>query len=131
MIGALGIIKAGAAYIPVRPGELKGRVDFQLDDAGAGLIVAGESWAGRGDDSPRRIVRLAQDGLFPAKNVNGLLLADASLDPETVVRVRIAHGDESCARADLAAFVAGGRRSSLLQRKHHDPWKRAAGLNRA
>lgn len=62
VIGALGIMKSGAAYLPMQPGDPKRRVDFQLDDAGAELVVAGESWSGRGDVAVRKIARLAQDG---------------------------------------------------------------------
>lgn len=62
VIGALGIMKSGAAYLPVQPSDPKRRVDFQLADAAAGLIVDGEGRARRDDDAGRKIIRLAQDG---------------------------------------------------------------------
>jgi amino acid adenylation domain-containing protein len=62
VVGALGIMKVGAAYLPLQVGEPERRADFQLDGAGTELVVAEESWAGSGGSSPRTIVRLAQDG---------------------------------------------------------------------
>jgi amino acid adenylation domain-containing protein len=62
VVGALGIMKAGGAYLPLQLGEPDRRVDFQLDHAGTELVVAEESLAGWGGSSSRTIVRLAQDG---------------------------------------------------------------------
>jgi amino acid adenylation domain-containing protein len=61
-IGAAGIMKAGAAYLPLQPGDPARRVDFQLDNAGAELVVTAESWASSMSDTSRRIVSLAPDG---------------------------------------------------------------------
>jgi amino acid adenylation domain-containing protein len=71
VIGALGIMKSGAAYLPMQPGDPKRRVNYQLHDAGAELIVAGESWGGRGEVAVRKIVRLAEDGSLEVNAAGG------------------------------------------------------------
>ena len=40
VVGLLGILKSGSAYLPVDPGQPAERVAFMLDDAGAGAVVA-------------------------------------------------------------------------------------------
>jgi amino acid adenylation domain-containing protein len=76
VIGALGIMKAGAAYLPVQPGDPSRRVDFQLEDAGAELIVATADWAVPNVDLSRRIVRLAADGLPATQDGTEFALAN-------------------------------------------------------
>ncbi|MCP5052101.1 MAG: amino acid adenylation domain-containing protein, partial [bacterium] len=39
MVGILGILKAGAAYLPIDPGCPGERIDFMLRDSGAGALV--------------------------------------------------------------------------------------------
>ncbi|NYF51916.1 non-ribosomal peptide synthetase/type I polyketide synthase [Tunturiibacter gelidoferens] len=46
MLGALlGVLKAGGAYVPLDPRHPKERLEMVLEDAGAGLLVVGSSFA--------------------------------------------------------------------------------------
>ena len=40
MVGILGILKAGAAYLPLDPGDPSERLHFLLSDCGAQLVLA-------------------------------------------------------------------------------------------
>jgi amino acid adenylation domain-containing protein len=45
VIGLLGILKAGAAYLPVDPRNPRERQSFMLEDCGAALLLTQERWA--------------------------------------------------------------------------------------
>lgn len=47
MIGILGIIKAGAAYLPLSPGNPSARTDYMLNDAGVRVLLVQTKTAGR------------------------------------------------------------------------------------
>ncbi len=47
VVGALGILKAGAAYVPIDPDVPADRLAFMLDDAGPAVVVTVEALAGR------------------------------------------------------------------------------------
>jgi amino acid adenylation domain-containing protein len=66
IVGALGILKAGAAYLPLQPADPERRLNFELSDAGAELIVVAESCARTtGGVQARRILLLRPDGTLP------------------------------------------------------------------
>jgi amino acid adenylation domain-containing protein len=52
VVAALGILKAGAAYVALDPAHPSGRLRFVIDDCGAEVIVTTESMAPRLSDSP-------------------------------------------------------------------------------
>jgi amino acid adenylation domain-containing protein len=80
-VGAAGIMKAGAAYLPLQPGDPARRVEFQLEDAGAELIVTAEGWAASLGDTSRRIVSLAPDGsLIEKGQKHPEFVADVKVD---------------------------------------------------
>jgi amino acid adenylation domain-containing protein len=43
LVGALGILKSGGAYLPIDPTEPETRFHFMLDDAGVSVVVTSES----------------------------------------------------------------------------------------
>jgi len=56
VVAVLGILEAGAAYVPLDPGHPDARIRFVLDDAGAGAVVTQESLAGRLDGFEGEVV---------------------------------------------------------------------------
>lgn len=55
-VGALGILKAGAAYVPMDPANPADRLAFMLDDARAPVLITTPSVVGRLPASKREIV---------------------------------------------------------------------------
>jgi len=69
MIGLLGIIKAGAAYLPIAPDGPPDRADYFLADAGARILLTQQATAPRSGFSGR-ILNLGDSSLYrgPATN---------------------------------------------------------------
>jgi amino acid adenylation domain-containing protein len=63
MVGVLGILKTGAAYVPIDPGYPADRIAFMLEDAGAAVIVTDGVVA---DGLPAGAARVLLDGPDPA-----------------------------------------------------------------
>ena len=65
VIGLLGILKAGAAYLPLDPNYPHERLGFMLSDAGAPVLVTQQALIGRlpeAASADRHVVRLDADG---------------------------------------------------------------------
>ncbi|MEU6682005.1 amino acid adenylation domain-containing protein [Streptomyces sp. NPDC046832] len=62
VVGLLGIMKAGAAYLPLDPGYPADRLAFMLRDSGAGLVVTRTELVRRLPDTGARVVDLAREG---------------------------------------------------------------------
>ncbi|MDP9100371.1 MAG: AMP-binding protein, partial [Verrucomicrobiota bacterium] len=58
VVGALAIMKCGAAYLPMDPAHPAERLRFIMKDADAGLVVTGGNLADQFHDSGFRIVNL-------------------------------------------------------------------------
>jgi amino acid adenylation domain-containing protein len=56
----LGTLKAGAAYLPLNPDHPAGRLAFQLDDAGAKVVLTDSSLAAAADELPLPVLRMAE-----------------------------------------------------------------------
>jgi natural product biosynthesis luciferase-like monooxygenase protein len=74
MVGLLGILKAGAAYVPLDPSYPKERLAFILEDAGIEVLVTQERLAGMfgarraTECGAQRALRQAQGVLSPSKD---------------------------------------------------------------
>ncbi|MCP4662547.1 MAG: AMP-binding protein, partial [bacterium] len=58
VVGLLAILKAGGVYLPLDPGHPAERLAFQLDDAGARVLLVRESIAGWLEDHEVQVVYL-------------------------------------------------------------------------
>jgi amino acid adenylation domain-containing protein len=67
VVGALGIMKAGAAYLPLDPTHPRDRLAFQLNDAQAEVLVTGECLEEEMRGGSRPVIGLGVDGRFAHK----------------------------------------------------------------
>ncbi|MGW0199150.1 non-ribosomal peptide synthetase, partial [Nonomuraea sp. NPDC003201] len=74
---AVGVWLAGAAYLPLEPDHPQQRLDYQLDDAGAAVVLAGEGIVVSGDRTVLPLVPV--DSVTP---VSGTVTAFSSVRPE-------------------------------------------------
>jgi len=58
IVGLLGILKAGAAYLPLDPGFPLERIDFMLEDAGVSVLLTQERLIGRLRSRPEHVLSL-------------------------------------------------------------------------
>lgn len=99
IVALFGVLKAGAAYVPVDPGYPPSRVRFLLQDCGAGLVLVGDKEAAlelaavTDDDEPAAGWPGGAAGELPT----ALVLADLAHGPQGPV--------ESGATADDLAYV--------------------------
>lgn len=78
MVGLFGILKSGAAYLPLDPAYPKGRLAFMLDDAGVKVLVTQQALAQNFPErGEQRIYLDAQAGSLGEENQE---------DPESFVR---------------------------------------------
>jgi amino acid adenylation domain-containing protein len=61
LVALLGVLKSGAAYVPLDPSYPAPRLSFMLADSGAPLLLTEERLAGRLDAGAARVVRLDAD----------------------------------------------------------------------
>jgi amino acid adenylation domain-containing protein len=62
LVGALGILKSGGAYLPIDPSEPEARSEAMLADAGVSVLVMERSLNEKAATSNRQIVRLDHKG---------------------------------------------------------------------
>jgi amino acid adenylation domain-containing protein len=58
VVGILGVLKAGGAYIPLDPGYPAERLSYMLADSGAGIVLTASNVADRVADSAAEVVRV-------------------------------------------------------------------------
>ena len=61
IVGALGILKAGAAYVPIDPAYPEDRIAYMLQDAGVQVLVTEEALSDSAPEGPWRCLRLDAD----------------------------------------------------------------------
>lgn len=62
VVGALGVLKAGAAYLPLSPCAPAAQRSFALDDAGAKVIITDSKRGATFDAGSRAVIFLDEDG---------------------------------------------------------------------
>jgi amino acid adenylation domain-containing protein len=65
VVGLLGILKSGAAYLPIDPLNPRERQAFLLEDAGVPILLTQEKWADGFQAPGRRVVCLDGEGVPP------------------------------------------------------------------
>ena len=83
MIGLLGILKAGAAYLPIAPDHPPERADYMLKDAGVRVLLAQKRTIGR-TSFDGRIVELEDPELYRGSAANPAI-ANGSRDLAYVI----------------------------------------------
>jgi amino acid adenylation domain-containing protein len=82
VVGALGIVRAGAAYVAIDPAYPDKRVRWMLEDSGAVAVVTDRGHAPRLDgDDERPVVLLADGGVPAGAPARTSPLADSRAEP--------------------------------------------------
>jgi amino acid adenylation domain-containing protein len=69
IVGMVGIIKAGAAYLPLDPAYPKERLHLMLTDAQAGLVITSEHLRARLPDTGAKVIGLDSSAEVPDSNL--------------------------------------------------------------
>ncbi len=77
MIGILGVIKAGAAYLPLSPDNPPARTDYMLKDAGVRVLLMHTKTAGR-TTFDGSIINLDDPGIYRGPEENPVIVNQAS-----------------------------------------------------
>ncbi|HXP71896.1 MAG TPA: non-ribosomal peptide synthetase [Candidatus Dormibacteraeota bacterium] len=80
IVGALGILRAGAAYLPLDPTYPTERLTFFLKDAQVEIVLADQRIAETLDVPPERVVHLDCEGRAGLGGTSGPLLTAANAD---------------------------------------------------
>ncbi len=67
IVGALGVMKAGAAYLPLDPGQPRERLSYMLRDARAGIVLTSHDTSLPASFEGARCLRLHWDGGFDSE----------------------------------------------------------------
>ncbi len=99
VVGIVGILKAGAAYVPIDPGYPEERVRFMLEDCGATVVVTEQSLCQR---VPSSVQALDLDRLLegPASDDDDTRV-DAASDPSDLAYVIYTSGSTGTPKGTL------------------------------
>jgi amino acid adenylation domain-containing protein len=109
-IGMLGILKTGAAYVPVDPSFPAARAAFMLDCANVAATVTTEAHAHAPWAADRRRISLERDADAIAQHAASNL--DVAIDPESIAYVMFTSGSTGTPKG---AAIRHGALSNLLQ----------------
>jgi len=59
--GILGVLKAGAAYVPIDPSQPAHRLRYMIEDSGLAFLLSSQRLAGRIPASSARVIRMDED----------------------------------------------------------------------
>ena len=86
VVGALGILKAGAAYLPLDPSYPAQRLSYILNDAKTRIVVTTSSLAEQLSSQDRRVISLDDHGLSePSLGANPIETDSRPSDPAYVI----------------------------------------------
>jgi len=108
MVGLLGILRAGAAYVPIDPAYPEERLNYLCEDAGITLMATVRSLAGVWEDRVARVLYLDEPDSWPAGAPGEA--ATAPEDPAYVIYTSGTTGKPKGVvvhHAALAAFASG------------------------
>ncbi|HSE17010.1 MAG TPA: amino acid adenylation domain-containing protein, partial [Pyrinomonadaceae bacterium] len=80
VVAILGVLKAGAAYVPLDPAYPKQRIAFVLEDTGASLLLSQQSLVDGIPDVPVRVISLDTDHEVIAQQRSNNLPSQADVD---------------------------------------------------
>ena len=90
IVAILGVLKAGAAYLPLDPSLPQLRLVGMLEASGASLVIVDRGTAGRVPVSPEMLIDLDSDrALFALQSFEDL---DLRIDPENLAYVIFTSG---------------------------------------
>ncbi|MDQ0858860.1 amino acid adenylation domain-containing protein [Bacillus sp. V2I10] len=80
IIGILGVVKAGAAYLPLDPDYPSERINYMLEDSGISMLLTNFDTSNRWNISPHKVevVQLHSANLYMGKSYNLKALSDPS-----------------------------------------------------
>ncbi|HEY6538908.1 MAG TPA: amino acid adenylation domain-containing protein [Candidatus Dormibacteraeota bacterium] len=86
LVGALGIMRAGGAYLPLDPVYPQDRLNFMLEDSRAAVLVTTGKASLRGTPAGCRVVSLGEDA-DPDRQPDSLPVPAAGPDPQALAYV--------------------------------------------
>ncbi|HYM00220.1 MAG TPA: amino acid adenylation domain-containing protein, partial [Blastocatellia bacterium] len=87
VMGMLGILKAGAAYLPIDPSLPPARIQFMIEDAGATVVVNQEHLKKTMPATAARTVTLSREGLPDSISPDPAIYAASDAGPDNLAYV--------------------------------------------
>lgn len=114
LVAVLGILKAGAAYLPLDPECPRQRLDFMLKDTAASVLVTQSRFAERFDKNSVRVVRIDRDwpsvAALPTRN------PAVPVDPDNLAYCMFTSGSTGKPKAVIVSHASLANHSLHMQR---------------
>jgi amino acid adenylation domain-containing protein len=104
LVGLLGVLKAGGAYLPLDPNYPRERMALMLEDSGARVLLTQERLAGRLPETAARVVRLDAD--WPEIAAGEALAGDGPALPQSPAYVIYTSGSTGRPKGVLVPHAA-------------------------
>jgi len=92
VIGALGILRAGAAYVPMDPTSPNHRLGMLLEDSEVRLVVTQRNIAAQVPSGPWRTIQLDENGGFAFQGSPNTVAEDSAAKPENLAYIIFTSG---------------------------------------